>query len=145
MNEIINTTAKTLIEIAMEIDKNGMTTARKLFDFLEMNPANYARWVKRNITENEFAEEGIDYYSSDRKSKGKGDFSEDYRLTSSFAKKLSMMQKTQRGEQARQYFVSVEDKVKDMVLMLKEVTKSKVYISIYLAWKRFVCVKALTK
>lgn len=124
MIEIANVTMQTPIEIALGIDENGMTTAKKLFDFLEMNPANYARWVKRNIVENEFAEEGVDYYSSDRKSEGKGNFSEDYRLTSSFAKKLSMMQKTQRGEQARKYFVSVEGKAKDMVLLLREASSN---------------------
>lgn len=122
MNEIMNATTQTPIEIALGIDENGMTTARNLFDFLEMNPANYARWVKRNITENEFAEEGVDYYSSGRKSEGKGNFSEDYKLTASFAKKLSMQQKNERGEQARNYFVGVENKAKDIVLTLKEAT-----------------------
>lgn len=32
-----------------------------------------------------------------------------------------MQQKNERGEQARNYFVKVEDKAKDMVVMLKEV------------------------
>lgn len=133
MEEVQKVANQTPIEIALGIDENGMTTARKLFDFLEMNVANYARWIKRNITNNEFAEENVDYFpfvideecednknSSARKSlTGRGN-SEDYKLSSAFAKKLSMQQKNERGEQARNYFVGVEDKAKDLVLILKQ-------------------------
>lgn len=133
MEEVQKVINQTPIEIALGIGEDGMTTARKLFDFLEMNPANYARWIKRNITNNEFAEENVDYFpfvideecednknSSARKSlTGRGN-SEDYKLSSAFAKKLSMQQKNERGEQARNYFVGVEDKAKDLVLILKQ-------------------------
>ena len=118
MNGIItNTSNQTPIEIALGIDEEGMTTARKLYAFLEMDSKNYSRWCKRNITENEFAEENVDYfYSSLMKSKqGRGNFAEDYKLSASFAKKLSMQSKTAKGEQARQYFLKVEDKLKETV------------------------------
>lgn len=118
MNGIItNTSNQTPIEIALGIDEEGMTTARKLYAFLEMDSKNYSRWCKRNITENEFAEENVDYfYSSLMKSEqGRGNFAEDYKLSASFAKKLSMQSKTAKGEQARQYFLKVEDKLKETV------------------------------
>jgi phage anti-repressor protein len=117
MNDIINTSNQTPIEIALGIDEEGMTTARKLYAFLEMDSKNYSRWCKRNITENEFAEENIDYfYSSSMKSEqGRGNFAEDCKLSASFAKKLSMQSKTSKGEQARQYFLKVEDKLKETV------------------------------
>lgn len=117
MNDIINTSNQTPIEIALGIDEEGMTTARKLYAFLEMDSKNYSRWCKRNITENEFAEENVDYfYSSLMKSEqGRGNFAEDYKLSASFAKKLSMQSKTVKGEQARQYFLKVEDKLKETV------------------------------
>lgn len=119
MKKIIN---QTPIEIALGIGEDGTTTAKALYDFLEFAPNNYARWCKRNITQNEFAEENVDFWAvfpvEER------NFNpcptQDYRLTASFAKKLSMMAKSERGEQARKYFVSVEDKAKDMVLMLRE-------------------------
>lgn len=117
MNDIINASNQTPIEIALGIDEEGMTTARKLYAFLEMDSKNYSRWCKRNITENEFAEENVDYfYSSLMKSEqGRGNFAEDYKLSASFAKKLSMQSKTAKGEQARQYFLKVEDKLKETV------------------------------
>ena len=64
MNEItINTANRTPIEIALGIDEEGMTTARKLYAFLELDSSNYSRWCKSNITGNEFAEENVDYWA----------------------------------------------------------------------------------
>lgn len=116
MNELTHTVIQTPIEIALGIDENGMTTAKKLYEFLELNPGNYSRWCKSNIVENEFAEEGIDYYSSSMKSEGKGNFAEDFKLTAHFAKKLSCKGNGERAEQAREYFATVEEKAKEMVI-----------------------------
>ena len=94
-----------------------MTTARKLYEFLEMDSRNYSRWVKSNITENPFAEENKDYeilVINDENPKG-GRPTQDFKLTANFAKKLSMQGKTERAEQARKYFIKVEDKLKEIV------------------------------
>ena len=42
---------------------------------------------------------------------------QDFKLTANFAKKLSMQGKTERAEQAREYFIRVEDKLKEVVLV----------------------------
>lgn len=117
LNKTIDEADKTPIEIALGIDEEGMTTSRKLYAFLEMDSKNYSRWCKRNITENEFAEENVDYFHSSlmKSEQGRGNFAEDYKLSASFAKKLSMQSKTTKGEQARQYFLKVEDKLKETV------------------------------
>ena len=52
-----DTSKLTPIEIALGIDGDGRTTATKLYDFLELNPSNYSKWFRKNILENEFAEE----------------------------------------------------------------------------------------
>ena len=127
----------TPIEIALGIDENGMTTAKRLYDFLELNPGNYARWCKSNILDNPFAEEGKDYYSSCVKGEGKGNFADDYKLTAAFAKKLSMTQKNQKGEVARDYFEKVEDGAKQMMLRLQEMSPQlQVMINMELEQKR---------
>lgn len=143
MNELMNQQMKfyapilTTIEIALGIDENGMTTAKRLYDFLELNPGNYARWCKSNILDNPFAEEGKDYYSSCVKSEGKGNFADDYKLTAAFAKKLSMIQKNQKGEVARDYFEKVEDGAKQMMLRLQEMSPQlQVMINMELEQKR---------
>lgn len=43
MNDLMNTVGQTPIEIALGIDENGMTTARKLYEFLGMDKSNYSR------------------------------------------------------------------------------------------------------
>lgn len=114
MNGIItNTSNQTPIEIALGIDEGGMTTARKLYAFLELAQGQFARWCKRNITENDFATENEDYWGFDINVEGNKVF--DYKLSAPFAKKLSMQSKTAKGEQARQYFLKVEGKLKETV------------------------------
>lgn len=111
MNELINTTKQTPIEILLGVDEKGRTTARKLYEFLELDKKNYARWCKTNITENEFAEENIDYspFVIEEERAFNPNPTTDYNLTAAFAKKLSMTAKNEKGEQARDYFIKVED------------------------------------
>lgn len=75
-----------------------------------MDESNYSKWYKRNILENPFAEENVDYevfVLNDENPKG-GRPTQDFKLTANFAKKLSMQGKTERAEQAREYFIRVE-------------------------------------
>lgn len=110
MEEIIITTNKTPIEIALQIDDEGYTTSKKLYEWLKLSPQHYSDWCKKNILENEFATENEDYKINSRSKgslTGRGNTT-DYKLSASFAKKLSMLQKNERGEQARNYFIGCE-------------------------------------
>lgn len=100
----------TPIEQALEIDRDGCTTAKKLYRWLELNETHYSRRALSNITENPFAEEGTDYSPLMAKSrKGvMGRPTNDYRLSAAFAKKLAMTAKSERGELARIYFLMCE-------------------------------------
>lgn len=115
---------QTPIEIALGVDENGMTTANRLYTFLELSPSNYARWTKTNILENQFAEENIDYWAFVINEECGGQATTDYKLTARFAKKLSMMQKNERGELARDYFTKVEDKAVDMANILQNLSNN---------------------
>ena len=95
LNKTIDTSKLTPIEIALGIDANGMTTAKKLYEFLELNPSNYSKWCKRNILENEFAEENVDFWAFVLNDEWGGQATTDYKLTARFAKKLSMTQKNE--------------------------------------------------
>lgn len=116
MQEISETTMQTPIEIALGVDKNGMTTARKLYAFLELSPSNYSKWCKTNITENDFAEENVDYWAFVLNDEWGGQATTDYRLTAHFAKKLSCKGNGARAEEAREYFTTVEEKTKEEVV-----------------------------
>lgn len=106
---------QTPIEIALGVDAKGMTTAKRLYGYLEMDMSNYSRWFKKNIINNEFAEENTDYFPFVTNDECGGQASTDAKLTASFAKKLSMMQKNEKGEAARNYFVGVENGAKKLL------------------------------
>ena len=112
------TNFQTPIEIALGIDENELTTAKKLYDFLELNPAHFARWCKRNITENEFAEENVDFwaFTPDGERNFNPNPTTDYKLTAHFAKKLSVKGNSARAEEAREYFTRIEEKAKQHVI-----------------------------
>lgn len=104
---------RTPIEIALGVDENGNTTAKKLYDFLELNPSNYSRWCKTNITDNDFAEENVDFWAFVINDEWGGQATTDYKLTSHFAKKLSCRGNGEKAELAREYFARVEEKAKE--------------------------------
>lgn len=122
MNETMIVTNQTPIEIALGIDENGMTTARKLYEFLELHPAAYSRWFKQNIIENGFAAENEDYFPFNTNVECGGQASKDAKLTADFAKKLSMTAKNEKGEEARNYFVTVENKAKETAVGLQNLS-----------------------
>lgn len=109
----VDTSKQTQIEIALQIDENGMTTASKLYSFLKLEPKNFSRWCNTNIKKNKFAIENEDYFSfvvEEERYNPKP--KTDYKLTSEFAKKISMTGNSERHEQARQYFIACEQGLK---------------------------------
>lgn len=125
-NSKTNTSSQTPIEIALKIDENGMTSLRSLYEFLRINPSNYSKWCKRNIINNPFATEGIDYipirYENENHTGGRPTY--EYKLTSDFAKQLSMTVKNERGQEARKYFVACEQGLKVAAQKLQSVTNN---------------------
>lgn len=115
-NELMEQVNKTPIEIALDIDEDGMTTARKLYAFLELDSRNYSRWCKSNISENEFADENVDYWAFVINEEWGGQATTDYKLTAHFAKKLSMKGNGEKAEEAREYFTHLEERVKQKVI-----------------------------
>lgn len=122
MNNLETIKMQTPIEIALGVDENGMTTAKKLYEFLEMDSRNYSRWCKSNITENEFAEENVDYWAFVINEEWGGQATTDYKLTAHFAKKLSMKGNGAKAEEARDYFTTLEERVKQKVIDLNQLS-----------------------
>ena len=99
----------------IHVSEDGKITARELYEFLELNPANFSHWARRNIVENQFAEEDKDYLrlvvQDETPTGGKVD-RVDYSLTIDLAKKLCMVSNSPKGESARNYFIEVEKRLK---------------------------------
>lgn len=117
MKELITKSNQTPIEILLQVDEEGKTTAKALYEFLQLDKSHYSKWCKRNILENDFAEENVDYIVFALKGENPqgGRPTTDYKLTASFAKKLAMSCQNERGEQAREYFIKIEEKLKQTV------------------------------
>jgi len=111
----------------IKIDEDGRTSVRETYEFLELSPSQFSRWCKTNIENNEFYQEGVDWWGFDIMSNGNE--TKDYKLTIDFAKHLCMMQKNERGKLARCYFVDVEKRFKQ-IYPLPQMTQTQIIAEI---------------
>lgn len=94
-----------LIKIETSESSAPCVSGRELHAFLEVG-TEYMKWTERYFIPFGF-EEGTDFSSELTKSTG-GRPAIDHSLTIDMAKELCMIQRTERGKQARQYFLQVE-------------------------------------
>lgn len=98
---------KSLIPVSYDNPERPTVSGRELHDFLEVT-TRYNDWFNR-MTEYGFTD-GEDYYSflSNRSDGLAGKPRTDHQLTIPMAKELCMIQRNERGKQARQYFLAIE-------------------------------------
>ncbi|AGF76195.1 phage antirepressor Ant [Bartonella vinsonii] len=111
MNILIKITEQT-------IDQETVQTvdARELHKFLEVN-IRFNDWISRRIGEYSF-QENQDFVSFGKnlpKHKG-GRPSTEYYITLDMAKELSMVERNEKGRQARRYFIECEKKLKSQAV-----------------------------
>ena len=89
------------------IDGNAVETvnARELHAFLEVSTA-FKDWIARRVKDYDFTE-GLDFCSILSESSG-GRPSKEYYITLDMAKELSMVERNEKGRQARRYFIECE-------------------------------------
>ena len=98
-----------LIKVTKDDNGNSVVSGRDLHDFLEVGTP-YDKWFPR-MCEYGFSEE-IDFSTFLSESTG-GRPRTDHALTLDMAKEISMIQRTEKGKQARQYFIEVEKAFKE--------------------------------
>lgn len=98
-----------LIKVATDAQGNQVVSAKELHDFLGFDKSQWSRWAKKNIVDNLFAIENEDWVGFDIVSRGNK--TKDYAISLDFSKRLSMMARTEKGEQARRYFIECEKKL----------------------------------
>ena len=99
-------------------------SARKLHEFLQVK-RDFSTWIKARIEQYEF-EENTDYLltlpkSGELKNRGLQGKTE-YYLTIDMAKELAMVERNEKGRQARRYFIDCENKLLEK---LKKSTQAK--------------------
>lgn len=96
-----------LIPVEKDEQGNVVVSGRELHDFLEINTP-YTQWFERMVGYG--FDENVDFIGLSQKSEKPigGRPQQDHALTLDMAKEISMIQRTERGKQARQYFLEVE-------------------------------------
>ncbi len=99
--------------IKVELHENGeyFVSARELHEFLEIK-SKFADWIKNRIEKYDFSE--ISDYISFSKILENGGREIQYCLSINMAKELAMVENNHQGKKARQYFISCEDKLKQI-------------------------------
>nr|WP_081585551.1 antA/AntB antirepressor family protein [Bartonella senegalensis] len=89
--------------------------ARELHTFLEVN-SNFRDWIKNRIKEYNFQEnQDFIIFAKILAKSLRGRPSMEYHLTLDMAKELSMLERNEKGKQARQYFIECERRAKQAV------------------------------
>lgn len=92
-------------------EKAQLVDARSLHRFLSVD-ARFNDWATRRIAEYGF-QDGEDFYSFLSKSSG-GRPSREYHITLDMAKELSMVERNDKGRQARRYFIACEKRLQQI-------------------------------
>jgi phage anti-repressor protein len=89
--------------------------ARELHEFLE-NGDHFSTWIAERVIQYHFVE-GQDFvtYSASAEKSGRGRPAKDFLLTIDMAKELSMVERNEKGRQARRYFIDCEKLAKSGV------------------------------
>ena len=108
MNELITLQPQTINGNAVET-----VSARELHEFLG-NGDMFANWIKNRISEYDFVEnqDYVSFLVATKKPNG-GRPSTEYFITLDMAKELSMVERNEKGKQARRYFIECEKKLKE--------------------------------
>ena len=116
---------KELIKITTNEDGQQLVSARELHEFLE-SKRHFTDWIKPYISKNNdygFTE-NVDFTSIHAGvNPTNGVPIIDYAITIDMAKELSMISKTEKGKQARKYFIKCEEKLKEE-MQNKELTEA---------------------
>lgn len=115
MNELIKTITRDDGTIAV--------SGHELHDFLEVD-TRFNDWFQR-MAEYGFTE-GQDFYSFLSKTPSGGRPSTDYVMTLDMAKEVAMIQRTDRGKQARQYFIEIDKQAHHDMTGLSPATRAAV-------------------
>lgn len=101
-----------LIKITQDENGNSVVSGRDLHDFLGVQ-TKYTQWFERMVSYG--FTENIDFvgFSQKREKPTDGRPAIDHALTLDMAKEISMIQRTDKGKQARQYFIEVEKAFKE--------------------------------
>ena len=108
MNELIS-----LNQSAINGELQQTVNARELHAFLE-SKQDFSTWIKNRVEQYDFVE-NQDFLITLSKTPSGGRPSQEYYITLDTAKELAMVERNEKGKQARQYFIECEKKLREVV------------------------------
>lgn len=105
-------------------DINGNTVntvnARELHTFLEVGK-DFSNWIKDRIEQYNFVEnQDFIIFAEIGEKSGRGRPSKEYYLSIDMAKELAMVERNEKGKQARQYFIECERRANNPIELLND-------------------------
>ena len=100
-------------------DLQQAVSARELYQFLEPTE-RFSNWFDRQVQYG--FEEGVDYLGCKFFNTLAKQELQDYLMSVDMAKEVSMIQRSEKGKQARQYFIECEKKLSKQVFQLPDFT-----------------------
>ena len=110
MNELIS-----LNQSAINGELQQTVNARDLHGFLE-SKQDFSTWIKNRVEQYDFVE-NQDFITLHKKMEREigGTTRIEYHITLDMAKELAMVERNEKGKQARQYFIECEKKLREVV------------------------------
>ncbi len=107
-----------------EQDNKQVVNARELHNFLEVD-TKFTMWIERRINDYGFFEnEDFEVFLKNGKNSKGGRPSKEYAISLDMAKELSMVERNEKGKQARRYFIECEKRAKsNNIYSLSSATK----------------------
>jgi phage anti-repressor protein len=102
-----------LIPVYENEEGKKLVSARELHEWLG-NKRQFVDWIIQRIGEYNFIQ-ATDYTSFSQNSEKGGRPKTEFIITLDMAKELSMVEKTEKGKEARQYFIKCENSLKEIV------------------------------
>ena len=109
---------KELIKITTNEEGQQLVSAKELYIGLGLDRSNWSRWNKKNILNNDFFEENIDYIGV--RHYDEGNETMDFAINLDMAKHLCMMARTENAHKYRKYFIECEKKLRKVSSLLTE-------------------------
>jgi len=100
-----------------------------LYEFLGYDRSNWAKWYKSYIVEKPFALESEDWVGFVLNTNGNE--TRDFAISIDFAKRISMMAKTQKGHEARTYFIGCESKAIESKFNIPQTFKEALLLAVH--------------
>jgi len=102
-----------LIKVATNAEGKQVVSARELYKFLEATE-RFSNWMERNLQYG--FDENVDYIGCKQINTLANQELDDFVLTLNCAKEIAMIQRSEKGKQARQYFIECEKQLMQVVI-----------------------------